>query len=227
MRTAFRDPGIPDGEKSVYTVGIADQPHRFEVTSVVAHEDGGYRSTVEMRPGDGDPTIRIEQRFQRVDGWLRAEDYRAETRSGNTVVSREDAHFVDTTHLQFGSGISPFPSNIMPLIGGLTLLRGLDFSEGAVESLDLWLAFSVHWPLAARVAKQTTIDVPAGRLSSWPVHLRPGFAHVNSFLDKVIGGLIPSSIAHFDAAPPHRLVRFSFPTEAMPSDPRGLMELVT
>ncbi|MFX0578209.1 hypothetical protein [Nocardia nepalensis] len=226
MRTAFRDPGIPDGEKSVYTVGAVDQPHRFEVTSVVAHDDDGYHSTVEARPGDGNPTIRIEQRFRRIDGWLRAEDYRAETRSGGSVVSREEAHFVDTTHFQFGSGIAPFPSNVMPLIGGLTLLRGLDFTEGAVASLDLWLAFSVHWPLASRVDKRTMVDVPAGRMISWPVHLRPAFAHVNTMLDKVIGGFIPSSVAHFEAAPPHRLVRFSFPTEANSSNPRGLMELV-
>ncbi|WP_378740761.1 hypothetical protein [Nocardia brasiliensis] len=225
MRTAFRDPGIPDGEKSIYAVGVADQPQAFEVTSVVTRAEHDYHSTVELRASDGNPTITIEQRFSRVGGWLRAADYLAETRSQHTVVSREEAHFLDTTHLQFGSGVGPFPSNVVPFIGGLTLLRGLDFFEGAETSLDLWLAFSVHWPVAARVQKQTSVDVPAGRVTSWPVQLRPGFAHVNTLLDKMIGGFIPSSIAHFEAEPPHRLLRFSFPTEPGAA-PRGLMELV-
>ncbi|MFI6166145.1 hypothetical protein ACIBCN_05095 [Nocardia sp. NPDC051052] len=225
MRSAFRDPVIPDGEKSVYTVGVADQPQAFEVTSVVGRAAHDYHSTVELRASEGNTTIAIEQRFSRTGGWLRAADYRAETRSQNVVVSREEAHFLDTTHLQFGSGVAPFPSNVMPLIGGLTLLRGLDFIEGAATSLDLWLAFSVHWPVTARVHKQATIEVPAGLLTTWPVHLRPGFAHVNTMLDKMIGGFIPSAIAHFETDPPHRLVRFSFPIEPAAA-PRGLMELV-
>ncbi|MFB8275221.1 hypothetical protein [Nocardia colli] len=225
MRTAFRDPVIPDGEKSVYAVGVPEQAQAFELTSVMTRAERDYHSTVELRAGDGNPTITIEQRFSRVGGWLRAADYRAETRSQNTVVSREEAHFLDTTHLQFGSGVGPFPPNVVPFAGGLTLLRGLDFAEGVEISLDLWLAFSVHWPVTARVLKRTTVDVPAGRLPSWPVHLRPGFAHVNSLLDKMIGGFIPSAIAYFETEPPHRLVQFSFPTEPTTA-PRGQMELV-
>ncbi|WP_280381978.1 hypothetical protein [Nocardia wallacei] len=227
MRTAFRDPGIPDGEKSVYAVGIADRPQRHELTSVVARETGGYRSTTEAYVGAENLALTIEQRFQRTGEWLRAQDYLAETRSGDTVVSREEAHFVDTTHLRLGGDIEPFPPNVMPLLGGMTLLRGLDFTEGATESLELWLAFSLHWPLTARVDKQLVVEVPAGSFTCWQVLLRPGFAHVNSLLDKMIGGLLPPSVAHFEAAPPHRLVRFGFPTQPMPSAPRGLIELVS
>ncbi|WP_280271715.1 hypothetical protein [Nocardia wallacei] len=224
VHTAFRDPGIPDGEKSVYSVGIADRPERFEMTSVVTCEPDRYHSTVDARVG-ADLAMTVEQRFQRIDGRLRAESYHAETRSGETVVSREEAHFVDTAHLQF-DGVAPFPANVMPLVGGLTLLRGLDFTEGATESLDLWLAFSMHWPLTTRVGKQTTLEVPAGRSTCRPVRLRPGFAHVNTLLDKVIGGLMPPSVAYFDIAPPHRLVRLAFPTEPMTAKLRGLVELV-
>ncbi|MFC9438559.1 hypothetical protein [Nocardia sp. NPDC057030] len=225
MRTAFRDPVIPDGEKSVYAIGVADQVQSFELTSVVTRAGHDYRSTVELRARDGNPTITVEQRFRRAGGWLRAADYRAETRSQDTVVSREEAHFLDTTHLQLGSGVGPFPPDVVPFAGALTLLRGLDFAEGAATSLDLWLAFSVHWPVTARVLKQTTVDVPAGRLPSWPVQLRPGFAHVNSLLDKMVGGFIPSAIAYFETDLPHRLVQLSFPTEPTTA-PRGLMELL-
>ncbi|WP_280404816.1 hypothetical protein [Nocardia brasiliensis] len=225
MGATFRDPVIPDGEKSVYTGGVADQPPSFEVSSVVTRAELDYHATLELRTGEGTTTVTVEQRFSRAGGWLRAADYRAETRSRDVVVSREEAHFLDTTHLQFGSGIAPFPSDVVPFLGGLTLLRGLDFYEGAELSLDLWLAFSVHWPVLARVQKQTTVEVPAGRVRCWPVYLRPGFAHVNTMLDKMIGGFLPASTAHFEVDPPHRLVRFGFPTEPAAA-PRGVMELV-
>ncbi|MBB5917453.1 hypothetical protein BJY24_006365 [Nocardia transvalensis] len=225
MRTAFRDPGIPDGEKSVYSVGVTDRPERFEMTSVVGHAADGYHSLVEARLGPGDLTMTIEQTFRRAGGWLQAADYRAETCSGEEVVSREEAHFIDTTHLRL-DGVTPFPANVMPLAAGLTLLRGLDFAEGAAESVDVWLAFSMCWPVTIRVGKPTTVEVPAGRVDTWQVRIRPGFAHLNTLLDKVLGGLVSPSVAHFEVAPPHRLVRFGFPTEPMSSSLRGLVELI-
>ncbi|NKY88736.1 hypothetical protein [Nocardia veterana] len=225
MHTLFRDPGIPDGEKCRYAVGMSGQPAGFEMTSVVSHESGGYRAILDATVGR-DLEMTIDQRFGRVDGYLRAEDYRAETRSKGRVVSREEAHFVDTVHLPIGGAPAPFPPNVMPIVGGMTLLRGLEFTEGTVESIDLWLSFSVHWPLIARVDKRTEIRVDAGVLDCWQVRLRPGFAHVNGLLDKVIGGLVPPLVAHFEHAAPHRLVRLSFPTEFAMSAARGVIELI-
>ncbi|MGY2005395.1 hypothetical protein ACW9HC_00325 [Nocardia gipuzkoensis] len=226
MPTAFRDPGIPDGEKSVYTVTIADRPQKLDLISVVAHDGDGYRSILEAGLGQGNFAMTIEQRFQRSGDRLLAEHYRAETRSGTTVVSREEANFIGTAHLRFGGGIAPFPANVMPLAGGLTLLRGLDFAEGAEECVDLWLAFSVHLPLGAKVEQRTVVEVPAGCITSWQVRLRPRLSGLNTMLEKVLGGFLPPAVAHFDATPPHRLVRLSFPTGPMPWDPRGLLELV-
>ncbi|MFC4127716.1 hypothetical protein [Nocardia rhizosphaerae] len=229
MHTAFRDPFIPDGEKSVYTVGLLGQAPGFEMAHHVAREKGGYRTTLDARPsgplGDNDLTMTIEQRFGRIGGRLRAEHYRAETRSGGTVVSREEAAFIDTMHLQFGGAPAPFPLNVMPIAGGLTLLRGLDFAEGLVETVHVWLAFSVHWPLIARVEKQSTVEVPAGSVPCWQVRMRPGFAQVNSLLDKVIGSVLPPFVAHFEQEAPHRLVRMTFPTQLSLSAPRAVMEL--
>lgn len=230
MPTVFRDPWIPDGEKSVYSIRPADQPQGFEMTNLIVREPGGYLSTVEARIGGAgrggtDLSMTIEQRFKRAGERLRAEHYRAETRSGSTVVSREEATFLHTTHLQLGAGPAPFPLNIMPIAGGLTLLRGLDFTEGHVEQIDVWLAFSVHWPLIAKIEKRLTVEVPAGSVPCWQVRLRPGFAQVNMLLDKVIGGILPPFIAHFEEAPPHRLVRMSFPTQLALSGQRALMEL--
>ncbi|MEV0247502.1 hypothetical protein AB0H76_12995 [Nocardia sp. NPDC050712] len=221
----FRDPGIPDGEKSVYTVGIADQPPAFDVVSMIGHDTAGYRSIVQAGTGDGTFAITVEQRFQRVGDRLRAADYRAETRSGATIVSREEASFLDTAHLQIGGGIARFPAEIMPLVGGLTLLRGLDFTEGAETAIALWLAFSVHIPVTATVEQRMDTEVPAGRFDCWQVRLRPRLAGLNPLVGKMLSGFLPSAVAYVAAEPPHRLVRFGFPTGPMPGDPRGLMEL--
>ncbi|WP_258081029.1 hypothetical protein [Nocardia nova] len=223
--TLFRDPGIPDGEKCRYTVATDGRSSGFELTSVVTHENGGYRTLLEASSGDGELELTVDQRFGRLDGFLRAEDYRAETRSRGAVVSREEAHFIDTVHLPIGGAPTPFPTDVMPIVGGLTLLRGLDLTEGSVQSIDTWLAFSVHWPLVARVDKRTDSVVGAGEIECRQVRLRPSFGQVNMLLDKMIGGLLPPFVAHIEVAPPHRVVRVSFPTELALSAPRSVIEL--
>jgi hypothetical protein len=223
--TLFRDPGIPDGEKCRYTVETGGRSAGFELTSVVTHENGGYRTLLEASSGDGELELTVDQRFGRLDGFLRAEDYRAETRSRGAVVSREEAHFVDTVHLPIGGAPTPFPADIMPIVGGLTLLRGLDLTEGSVQSIDTWLAFSVHWPLVARVDKRTDSVVGTGEIECRQVRLRPSFGQVNMLLDKMIGGLLPPFVAQIEIAPPHRVVRLSFPTELALSAPRSVIEL--
>lgn len=225
MPTLFRDPGIPDGEKCRYTVETGGRSVGFELTSVVTHENGGYRTLLEASSGDGELELTVDQRFGRLDGFLRAEDYRAETRSRGAVVSREEAHFVDTVHLPIGGAPTPFPADIMPIVGGLTLLRGLDLTEGSVQSIDTWLAFSVHWPLVARVDKRTDSVVGTGEIECRQVRLRPSFGQVNMLLDKMIGALLPPFVAQIEIAPPHRVVRLSFPTELALSAPRSVIEL--
>ncbi|MET8654561.1 hypothetical protein [Nocardia aurea] len=225
--TLFRDPGIPDGEKCVYTVAVAQGPPALDLVGVIDHDGHGYRSTIRAGSGDGDFTITVEQRFQRTGDRLRAATYRAETRSGATVVSREEANFLGTAHLQIGDGVAPFPADLMPLAGGLTLLRGLEFIEGAEENIALWLAFSVHIPLSTKVEQRTVVEVPAGRIDCWQIRLRPRLSGLNSLLEKMLGGFLPPVVAHVEAAPPHRLIRVDFPTGPMPWDPRGSMELVS
>ncbi|MFC9894866.1 hypothetical protein ACFVMC_14360 [Nocardia sp. NPDC127579] len=225
--SVFRDPGIPDGEKCVYTVSVADEPPGLDIVSVIGHDDADYLSIVQAGSGDGAFAITVEQRFQRAGEHLRAASYRAETRSGGTVVSREQALFLGTTHLQIGDGIAPFPAELMPLAGGLTLLRGLELTEGAETDIALWLAFSVHIPLTARVEKRTVVEVPAGQIDCWQIRLRPRLSGLSVMIEKVLGSFLPAGVAHIEADRPHRLVRFGFPTGPRPWDPRGLMELVT
>ncbi|MFB7718771.1 hypothetical protein [Nocardia sp. NPDC056100] len=221
----FRDPYIPDGEKTVYTVRIADQPPALDIVSTVGHEDQGYLSVVQATSSDGNFTITVEQRFQRLGEQLRIASYRAETRTGTTVVSREEANFLGTTHLQIGAGIAPFPADLMPLAGGLTLLRGLDLTEGAEADIALWLAFSVHIPLSAKTDRRTVVDAATGRIDCWQVRLRPRLTGLNPMLEKMLSPFLPLVVVDIEAAPPHRMIRCGFPTGPMPWHPRAVMEL--
>ncbi|MFF3568735.1 hypothetical protein ACFYXQ_13275 [Nocardia jiangxiensis] len=227
MHTVFRDPGISDGERTVYPVLVEGRPGRLDLTGVITREPDGYASLVEARASVGDFEMTVHQRFRRVQEGLHAESYCAESRSGGVVVSREEGRFLGVEHLQFGGMITPFPANVMPLLGGLVLLRGLDFTEGVEESVDLWLAYSVHLPLSARVEQCASIDVPAGRIRCRQVRLRPRLPHLNMLADRVIGGFLPPAVAHFEAAEPHRLVRLGFPVGPMPWDPQAVLELAT
>ncbi|MFI1915985.1 hypothetical protein [Nocardia sp. NPDC020380] len=225
MTSTFSDPQIADGEKCAYTISIGDKPRQFEALSVVTHDGDRYVSVMDISVPASTFVMSVEQRFIRADGRMRAESYRAETRFDDKVVSREEGYFVDTKHLQFGADILPFPSDVMPLLGGGILLRGLDFAKGAKAAADVWLTYSVLWPLSGKVEKRTEVEVPGGRFDCWQVKLRPGFSHINSLLDKVISGILPPFVIQLEAAAPHRMVRFSFPTGPMPWNPRGVLEL--
>lgn len=224
MENRFGDPGIADGESAVYTLRLGTDPSIAQVSSIIEHDGDAYVSRLTAGSGDSF-NMKVEQRFLRSSGALVAESYRAASYFEDQVVSREEGYFLGTSHAQLGGKIAPFPNGLMPLLGGLTLLRGLDFRRGARSKYDLWLAFSICWPVEVIVEKQISITVAVGRMDTWQVRIRPSFSHINGLLDKIVAGLLPPFIGHFEVAAPHRLVRFSFPSGPLPWHPRGLIEL--
>lgn len=226
MTSPFRDPHIADGEKSVYSVRVGDAAQGAELVSLIEHDADSYVSSVEAGAADSF-AVKVEQRIRREVGTMAADSYKAETLFEGRLVSREEGYFAGTEHLQFGGGLKAFPKGVMPLVGGLTLLRGLDFQRGAKSKLDLWLGFSICWPIEAKAEKRTRVDVAAGSFDAWQVRIRPGFSHINGLLDKVIAGVLPPFVAHFEAGGSHRLVRFSFPSGPLPWNPRGVLELAS
>ena len=224
MSGAFLDPGISDGEKSVYALRVEGNDGATEITSLIEHEDDTYVSSIMASTGT-DFAFFVEQTFHRRGATMSAHRYKAETRSAGEVVSREEGNFSNTKHIQFGGNVAEFPRNVMPLVGGLTLMRGLDFRKGAKQTVHVWLAFSICWPLEVKVEKKTRVDVPAGAFDVWQVRVRPSFGHISGLLDKVVSGFLPPFIAHFETSQAHRMVRFSFPSGPMPWNPRGVLEL--
>lgn len=59
---------------------------------------------------------------------------------------------------------------------------------------------------------------------AWRVDVAPRFDAVGTALNRVIAALLPPFRVHFEAAEPHRFLRFSFPTGPFPWNPRGLIE---
>ncbi|MEU0543122.1 hypothetical protein ABZ319_24935 [Nocardia sp. NPDC005978] len=224
MNSPFRDPVIADGEKSLYRIRLGDDPEGGRIIGLVEQDGDAYVSCLEAGSADA-YSAKVEQRIRRSGGRMDAESYQAASYFEGRMVSREEGYFIGTQHMQFGGKLAPFPRGVMPLLGGLTLLRGLDFRPGAKTKLDLWLAFSIHWPLEVKVEKRVRVDVPAGSVDAWQVRMRPSFSHVNGLLDKVISGLLPPFIGHFETSGAHRLVRFSFPSGPLPWQPRAVIEL--
>ena len=218
----FRDPAIPDGERTEFRGTIAGRDAGTGSLRVEANE-GAYVARLETRIlGDYNQTI--EMGFSRERGMVRAESYRAESRDGERPVSVEEGWFRDVRGLHWGGELQPYPSNVTPLVGCAVALRGLEFVKGERHHLALWLANSVWWEVALHVHRRERIDVAAGSFDAWRVTAHPQFEPIGAALNRVVQAVLPPFRLHFDAAPPHRFLRFSFPTGPFPWNPRGLIE---
>ena len=218
----FGDPGIPDGETTSYRgtiagAGVGSGRLRVEAS------DGTYVAHLDSRILTDFNQV-IEMSFSRVRGTLRAESYRAENRDGDRMVSVEEGWFRDVRGLHWGGELQPYPSNVTPLLGCAVALRGLEFVKAERHHLALWLANSVWWEVALHVHRRERIEVPAGSFDAWRVTAHPQFEGIGTALNRVVQAVLPPFRIHFDADPPHRFLRFSFPTGPFPWNPRGLIE---
>ncbi|MFL5779930.1 MAG: hypothetical protein ACJ760_01315 [Thermoleophilaceae bacterium] len=166
----------------------------------------------------------LEFEVIRRRGQLLAEHYRLETAHGERPVAVEEGWFRDVAVLGWGGAIERYPSDVAPLVGCALMLRGLDFERGAERSVSIWLANSVHWEVALKVERRERVEVPAGAFEAWRVRARPSFHAIGGALDRIVGLLLPPFIVHFDAEPPHRFLRFAFPTGPFPWNPRAVIE---
>ncbi|MDT4905846.1 MAG: hypothetical protein QOH52_3862 [Pseudonocardiales bacterium] len=224
-RQAYRDPNVPDGETTVYRLALASGGQHAEVTSRVEH-DGPDRYLLHMEVPHDELDVRAELAFARRDGLVTASSYQLEARNDGRLVSREEGYFEDTSHIQFGGKIAPYPKDLVPLLGGILALRGLDFSRGVSRRLNIWLAFSAYWQVDLKVEKRETISLPVGRIDAWRVKVRPSFAQISGLLDKIVGGLLPDFTLHFAVDDAHRMLRFTFPTGPFPWNPKGVVEAI-
>jgi hypothetical protein len=105
-------------------------------------------------------------------------------------------------------------------------LRGIEFAKGERRSFAVWLANTLYWQVDLHVEKRERAGVPAGDFDAWRVRVRPSFREVAGALDRVVAAFLPPFVVHFEAAAPHRFLRFSFPTGPFPWNPRGRIEAV-
>ena len=218
----FRDPGIPDRERTAFR-GTISEAQAGTGKLVIEAADDSYLARIDAKILDGFD-LEVEMRFARTRGTLRADSYRLESRDGNKPVSAEEGWFRDVRGLHWGGELQPYPSNITPLLGAALALRGLEFVKGEKHHLALWLANSVWWEISVHVDKRERIALPFGTIDAWRVTAHPQFEGIGSALNRIVQAILPPFRAHFDAEPPHRFVRFSFPTGPFPWNPRGLIE---
>jgi hypothetical protein len=218
----FKDPGIPDGERTVFRGTIDGKDAGTGVLTIVATDDA-YTGRIDGTILDGFK-LAVEMGFSRGRGMVRAESYRLESRDGDKLISIEEGRFRDVRGLHWGGELEPYPSNITPLLGGAIALRGLEFVKGEKHKTAVWLANSVWWEISAHVDRRERIDLPSGSIEAWRVTAAPQFEGIGSALNRIVQAILPPFRAHFEADPPHRFVRFSFPTGPFPWNPRGLIE---
>jgi hypothetical protein len=222
MEGAFGDPGIPDGEETFYR-GLIGKDEAGIGSNRVAHAEGGYHQTLSMTIR-GDAAYMATIDFRRSGATVAAESYKLETRYRDEPVAAEEGHFRGVKALGWGGTLEPYPRDLAPLLGCAVALRGLKFERGERRSFSLWLANTVWWEIETRVEKLEEISLPIGSMRAWRVRVWPHFGHIAGALDRLIQLLLPPFILHFEEQPPHRFLRFSFPTGPFPWNPRGRIE---
>ncbi|MEJ7787382.1 MAG: hypothetical protein WKF96_21470 [Solirubrobacteraceae bacterium] len=220
----FIDPGIPDGETSVYRGSVKGEIVGEGTLRVEAAADA-YVQRIDMLALE-ELDYALELRFARRDGFIHAEHYALRTHYRGEPVAVEEGWFRNVRVLHWGAELISYPRDIAPLLGCAVALRGLDFAKGTRRTCSLWLANTVFWDLELRVERREDVEVPAGRYPAWRVRARPSFEQIGSALDKIVGALLPPFVLHFEASPPHRLLRFEFPTGPFRWNPRGVIEAV-
>lgn len=228
MEGPFNDPEIADGERTAYRGLIGGEEAGSGEVVISQDADGGrdvYRQAVRATVGAAE--LRSETTFRRRSGQIHAEDHHMEARDGGSEpVATEASRFRNVKVLSFGGEVESYPRDLVPLLGAAVALRGLEFEAGAKRSFTAWIANSIVWQVDAKVEKREEVDVPAGKQSAWRVRLRPSFEQVDKALDGLMDMLMPPLVAHFAADPPHRLLRFEFPTGPFKWNPPGLIEAI-
>jgi hypothetical protein len=190
---------------------------------VLADSEPRYRLELEML-ARGEAAYRLEFDALRRRGHLLADRYRLETTHAGRPVATEEGWFRDVSVLSWGGDVESYPSDLSPLLGCALMLRGLEFERGAERSFALWLANTLHWEVGLKVERRERIEVPAGSFDAWRVRARPNLHMIAGALDRLVAMFLPPFVLHFAADPPHRFLRFAFPTGPFPWNPRGLIE---
>lgn len=219
---AWTDPQIPARERTAYRGTISGERQGEGALIVVPHDEH-YEVAMEATVA-GHLRYVLDGRFERRRGLVLADSYRLQTLDGERAVAVEEGRFRDVQVLDWGGALGRYPRSTTPLLMCAVALRGMEFDSGARRSFRIWLANTATWDIALHVERRETVTLPCGRHDAWRVRARPSFEQVARTLDKVVGALLPPFVLHFDAQPPHRLLRFSFPTGPFPWNPRALIE---
>jgi hypothetical protein len=98
---AFREPDIPDGERTTFRGTISGKESGVGTLAIEARDDAYVARLNATILQHFDQTVEIG--FRRTNGTLRAESYRAESRDGETMVSVEEGWFRSSSRRASGT----------------------------------------------------------------------------------------------------------------------------
>lgn len=227
MEGPFIDPDIPHGERVAYRGFVGDEEAGTGSVLVERVAENGrdlYRQSVVARVA-GRAELRSLTTWRRRSGTIHAETHETQAFEGDEApVAVEQARFRGPKVVGWGGELESFPRDVTPLLGCAVALRGLELSAGARRSFSAWLVSSIYWQVESKVEKKERISLPVGKSEAWRVRLRPSFEQVDKALDGLMDALMPPLVAHLEASPPHRLLRFQFPTGPFKWNPVGVIE---
>ncbi|MDQ3646314.1 MAG: hypothetical protein M3345_05185 [Actinomycetota bacterium] len=225
----LRDPMVDSFEEATYRGRIGSRDMGGGTLSLEPLEtDGeitGYRQRLSALI-QGVSGYELDLTFQADGNIIRSERYRLETHHRDDIVAVEEGVFPGVSSLQWGGEIEEYPHDICPLLGCAVVLRGLDFELGARRSIAIWLANTVWWEVETKVESRKEIELPCGRFDTWRVRAWPNFRPIAGILHHLIERLLPPFYLDFERDPPHRFLRFEFPSGPFPWNPRALVEAV-
>ncbi len=223
MDDALIDPDLTAPEVTRFVASVGDV--RIGGGTLTLYNDGEHE-LVQKASGAvyGRITAAAETRFRRHGGVLLAAEHAITVLNGGRPLTH-DSSFRDV-HVRAPVGIESvgFPRTLVPAPALALALRTLPLAENARFVPQLWLAAIVHWPVDIWVEEREEITVPAGTFDAWRVQLRCNFDDVARAIGELIASLVPPVTAHVATDPTGRLLRASFPTGPVPTDPRVVIE---
>jgi hypothetical protein len=200
-QSAFDDPGIPDGEKVLYTATWDKDVYPMTQRTTRKFENGRLVYEVSVESAREDYRLKIDAAKMAVFySWTRRKQPALVTETETRIVKNE---IVD----------KPGEATMVDFSGLVALLRGFPFDK--TRSLKIKTAGGSDFALTVTQTKEVDVKTKAGTFRCYELEFG---------MDGFFGAFVPKSYFWYEKAAPHRLIRYQGQT-AGPGSPSYAIEL--
>src|SRR5262245_3469590 len=176
--------------------------------------DGEAETTVITRtraPRDGEEVLELTMRTKLPR--IALEDRFCARWDHGMIASKLDHRVGDSrrNEVDFTASPYPFPPATYPEVLLPFLMRGQPREQGALRAAYAWIADRFVVRVYYEWRKRATVEVPAGAIEADLIWMYPDlndWIALGAIITKLAKPLLPRYEIWFEAAPPHRVVRF-------------------